>query len=285
MERKLNIPEIRPYEPVNTYVKRIADANAIDINVFYEQILLIHAHPSFIFLPLDQLSKITGIGMEELKNNHTIFPAIRFFTDAAEGTQIGRYLSGEQESIPRLARFTIAQPYFNTIQEEIKAIPEVNSSNTEFVQGLLMNREPMNVTGFGTICLLHALFEKEDTPILRYYSNRWQSELDPNPSIILSDAIDQFQKPQCLLDYAGLHLNVIQYSLEPIRVCATLTALADNLGYDIVARLSYGINGLIYRTIVSHYQALENKWLQFLKKKAEDPNLRNGYYYLASMTI
>ena len=285
MERKLNIPEIRPYEPVNTYVKRIADANAIDINVFYEQILLIHAHPSFIFLPLDQLSKITGIGMEELKNNHTIFPAIRFFTDAAEGTQIGRYLSGEQESIPRLPRFTIAQPYFNTIQEEIKAIPEVNSSNTEFVQGLLMNREPMNVTGFGTICLLHDLSEKADTPILRYYSNRWQSELDPNPSIILSDAIDQFQKPQCLLDYAELHLNVIQYSLEPIRVCATLTALADNLDYDIVARLSYGINGLIYRTIVGHYQALENKWLQFLKKKAEDPNLRNGYYYLTSMTI
>lgn len=285
MERKLNIPEIRPYEPVNTYVKRIADANAIDINVFYEQILLIHAHPSFIFLPLDQLSKITGIVMEELKNNHTIFPAIRFFTDAAEGTQIGRYLSGEQESIPHLPRFTIAQPYFNTIQEEIKAIPEVNSSNTEFVQGLLMNRDPMNVTGFGTICLLHDLSEKADTPILRYYSNRWQSELDPNPSIILSDAIDQFQKPQRLLDYAELHLNVIQYSLEPIRVCATLTALADNLDYDIVARLSYGINGLIYRTIVGHYQALENKWLQFLKKKAEDPNLRNGYYYLTSMTI
>lgn len=285
MERKLNIPEIRPYEPVNTYVKRIADANAIDINVFYEQILLIHSHPSFIFLPLDQLSKITGIGMEELKNNHTIFQAIRFFTDAAEGTQIGRYLSGEQESIPHLPRFTIAQPYFNTIQEEIKAIPEVNSSNTEFVQGLLMNRDPMNVTGFGTICLLHDLSEKADTPILRYYSNRWQSELDPNPSIILSDAIDQFQKPQRLLDYAELHLNVIQYSLEPIRVCATLTALADNLDYDIVARLSYGINGLIYRTIVGHYQTLENKWLQFLKKKAEDPNLRNGYYYLASMTI
>ena len=270
MNRNLNIPQIRPDEPVNTYIKRIADANVIDLDTFYIDVIQTRHHPNYVLAPLVRLSELSGLTVEDLEDHHTIFPVLRYFLTPVEVSQAKLYMVGYRRILPQMIQFPRNHIYFDTVQEAVSIIPEVNPDNDYFIQGLLKYPLAMNRTTFGAIGLLHSVCDENAvSPLLNYYAIPQQAKFEAEPSLILSDAIRQFQTPEQFIVFANAHREVLQYSEEPIRVCATLTALAENLGYEPIEILSYGINCLIYRAIMKSYPDLEPEWLNFLEQKSK----------------
>lgn len=278
MERRLNIPEICPYEPVNTYVKRIADANVIGISDFYKKVLEIPYHPESVIIPLNRLSLIVGISKEVLRDQHTIFPALRYFMNAASVEQAENYLNGTGGYTKQYARFYADHLYFDTVFDAVTVIPGVDSSNQEFVRGLLMDPKPMNLSSFGAICLLHAVCENIGTsPLLHHYTISSQGYMNAAPSLILSDAISQFQTAERFIAYIDAHQNVFRYSSEEAADCTALIALSEGANYPIAARFVDIADGYLFQRIMERYPELIEPWKAFMQERLKDPRWNSTY--------